>query len=319
LLVCIAVGCGSQQRAAHPLTAPLVGAGSRPGIDAIQPSDLLIEPDAGVRPLVRLIDRAQSRIFVEDYILTDRGIIRALERAAAQGVQVDVLLEPHPLGMGTQPQRLAEQLRAAGITVRWSPSRYALTHAKMMVLDDRAAIISTANFSRSGFTSDRDAAVVDRRGADVRSLSNIFRADWDDIPTRRVAGDLVVSPDTARPMIEGLVRRARRRLDVYAEELVDSRMARLFSAAARRGVRVRIILPAPPSVDGLRGVAIRRLRSPYAHAKVIVVDSRVAFVGSENLSAQSLDRNREIGVLIRGRRIGQLSTVFDRDWRRAAG
>jgi phosphatidylserine/phosphatidylglycerophosphate/cardiolipin synthase-like enzyme len=62
------------------------------------------------------------------------------------------------------------------------------------------------------------------------------------------------------------------------------------------------------------GVLVREVRNPYIHAKVILIDGREAFVGSENLSAESLDRNREVGILIHGASLHRLIAVFARDW-----
>jgi len=91
---------------------------------------------------------------------------------------------------------------------------------------------------------------------------------------------------------------------------------------------VRVILPAPASgsldydAPGIRavgaaGVRVRRLPRAYLyiHAKAIVADGRRAFVGSQNLSAASLDGNRELGVIIADRgAIGTLESTFAGDW-----
>jgi phosphatidylserine/phosphatidylglycerophosphate/cardiolipin synthase-like enzyme len=42
------------------------------------------------------------------------------------------------------------------------------------------------------------------------------------------------------------------------------------------------------------------------HAKLILADAGLAFVGSQNFSATSLDKNREVGVAI--------ADTFGRDW-----
>jgi phosphatidylserine/phosphatidylglycerophosphate/cardiolipin synthase-like enzyme len=57
-------------------------------------------------------------------------------------------------------------------------------------------------------------------------------------------------------------------------------------------------------------------KSPvYMHAKMLVGGSE-AFVGSENFSRTSLQDNREIGLLLGGRDIGELQAQFNRDWNR---
>ena len=46
-----------------------------------------------------------------------------------------------------------------------------------------------------------------------------------------------------------------------------------------------------------------------------MADGRRAFVGSQNLSAASLDLNRELGVIIADRHaIQTLEDTFDADW-----
>jgi phosphatidylserine/phosphatidylglycerophosphate/cardiolipin synthase-like enzyme len=51
------------------------------------------------------------------------------------------------------------------------------------------------------------------------------------------------------------------------------------------------------------------------HAKMMVADGRLAFVGSENISAASLDRNRELGLMIADQQvISRLQKTFQVDW-----
>ncbi|MGI8969011.1 MAG: phospholipase D-like domain-containing protein [Chloroflexota bacterium] len=283
---------------------------------------LLTEPQSGEKPLIRAIDAAQQRVFVECYLLSNRRIVRALERAESQGVQVLVLLERKPVGLGTQPARMADELHAAGIGVRWTSSRFALTHAKFMVLDDRVAVISTANFSAAGFHTDRDFVAMDYRLADARQLSNIFRADWDRIHPAFEDPALIVAPVYARGDVDGLILGARRSVDVYAEEVVDATVESLLIARAKQHVRVRVLLPPGASIPAVQlltgqGVLVRTLNAPYIHAKALIVDHMRGYIGSENLSTQSLDRNREVGIWLG---TGGLSTVerrFNADWMRA--
>ena len=321
LLVLVCVSACSAQRAGAPVPADgRMDVNLGPGII---PTELAVEPQAGSRPLVRALDRAQTRVFVEIYILTDSSVIRALERAAAQGVAVYVMLEPSPLGLGTQPDRMMDRLRAAGIFVKWTRPGFQLTHAKFVVVDDRLAVISSANFSRSAFRQNRDLLVLDRRPADVLAISKLFRADWDRLPARFEDLDLLVAPVNARPKLQLLIARARRTIDIYAEEIADTRIERQLGAAAERGLRVRVVLPwggsrAAVAALARKGVGVRELRSPYIHAKVVSVDGKEAYVGSENLSATSLDKNRELGILLRGSAVRQLDTVFATDWRRGS-
>ena len=70
---------------------------------------------------------------------------------------------------------------------------------------------------------------------------------------------------------------------------------------------VELILPMPssssatnPDVSRLEsgGVQVRYSTTLYMHAKLIIVDSTLGFTGSENFSSNSLDNNRELGIVI---------------------
>ncbi len=278
----------------------------------------MVEPHAGVHPLVRAIDKAQNQIFLEMYILSDSRVIRALQRAEVQGVEVYVLLERHPFGLPIQPISVAERLRASGVHVRWSRPGFTYTHAKFAVLDDRLAIISTANFSRSAFSHNREFLVSTRRKVDVRALSSIFRADWDRLPIRITDTNLIISPENARTKLRCFLGAARHSVDIYAEEVADVAIEKELIRLAKRGIRVRLLLPPGPSpaVAPLRlgGIEVRQLRVPYVHAKMMVIDGREAFVGSENLSTTSMNDNREVGIFLRSGSIAVLERTFERDW-----
>jgi cardiolipin synthase len=98
-----------------------------PGVQGVQ---VYVEPDAGEHPITDAINAAQKSIWLEIYILTDRNVIRALEEAVNRGVDVRVMLEPHPFGGGGSPARTMDQLRAAGAKVQESNPGFALTHEK---------------------------------------------------------------------------------------------------------------------------------------------------------------------------------------------
>src|SRR5579872_3989585 len=58
------------------------------GIQGVQ---VFVEPDDGEQVITNAIANAQKSIWLEIYILSDRNVIRALEEAANQGVDVRVM------------------------------------------------------------------------------------------------------------------------------------------------------------------------------------------------------------------------------------
>src|SRR3712207_9468384 len=64
------------------------------------------------------------------------------------------------------------------------------------------------------------------------------------------------------------------------------------------------------------GVEVRLASSLAIHAKLIVADGKRAFIGSQNLSATSLDQNRELGIIVEDPvNLSRLTRTFAIDFR----
>ncbi len=58
-------------------------------------------------------------------------------------------------------------------------------------------------------------------------------------------------------------------------------------------------------------------KKPYVHAKMILVDDTYLIVSSINMSANSMDENREIGIiLIDAGIIEKFRGQFEKDWKK---
>ena len=110
-------------------------------------------PGAEIRPLaLGLIDGARQTVDLELFVLTDTGVVHALEAAALRGVAVRVLLDPSQ--PSSDPSYAA--LRSAGIQVRWYHSHGELLHAKAMVADATSVLFGSANWSGGGFARNHE-------------------------------------------------------------------------------------------------------------------------------------------------------------------
>ena len=295
---------------------------------------VFVEPNSGESPITNAIRGAQKSVWLEIYLLTDRNVISALEEAANRGIDVRVMLEPHPVGGGASPSRTIDQLRAAGIKAQPSDPGFTLTHEKGLIIDGNTVFIMTSNFTRSalGGTSgsngfaNREYDIIDTNPQDVQAVSAIFQADWDHTNAQFNDSNLVVSPVNSRNDFMSLINSAHHTLLIEAEEMYDSNIEQAIANAAQRGVQVEIILPAPSgsfgdsnsqgiSVIKQGGVQVREDPRLYMHAKIIVVDGKMAFVGSENISTQSLDQNRELGIIVSDAGVlNTLQQTFQEDW-----
>lgn len=133
-------------------------------------------PGTEIRPLaVSLIEGARSRLDLELFVLTDTGIVRALEAAHTRGVSVRVLLDPSQHSSDPSIQALA----AAGVDVRLYRSRGELLHAKAIVADSTTVLFGSANWSGGGFARNHelDIELVDAPVVAQEMLQQM-RLDW---------------------------------------------------------------------------------------------------------------------------------------------
>lgn len=325
---------GRAQTALFPFVAILLLACASPAQTAVVPgpappgapaAQLIVEPDDGVQPVVAFVSQAHQTLDVAMYLLSDRDLIDALEASQRRGVRVRVMLEENPYGTGPGNRRVFDSLKGAGIAVRWGPPEFEFNHEKYAVADGRVALIGTANWTYSAFTKNREYLAEDSAAQDVQQLAALFEADWERQAAQVHDPTLVISPLDSRKDFLALIGSARRTIEIEAEEMEDPQITRTLVAAARRGVQVEVIVPSPtekpdPNAAGeqaLRagGARVRELRQPYVHGKEVVVDGHAAFLGSENFSRTSLDKNREVGLLIDDAAVvKRLEETFRHDW-----
>jgi phosphatidylserine/phosphatidylglycerophosphate/cardiolipin synthase-like enzyme len=182
----------------------------------------------------------------------------------------------------------------------------------------------TLNPSQAAFNDNREYAAEVRRGAELTDLSRLFEADWSNVAEPTLSSNLVVSPQNARDRLTKLLRRANRDILATVEVYTDSGIRTVMKERLDEGARVRIVLADPRDVDQNAdaarvlksyGFEVRFLHSPVMHAKAIVVDGALAYVGSVNLTSTSLSQNREVGVIVDdAATVGPLRAQAEADW-----
>jgi phosphatidylserine/phosphatidylglycerophosphate/cardiolipin synthase-like enzyme len=288
---------------------------------------VFVEPDDGRSPILQELEAAERTITLQVYLLSDNEIIEALERAAARGVEVRVLLEEHPFGGSGLNPKAFERLEAADVGVRWGNPVFTFSHVKTIVIDREVAIVMNLNLTVSAFTRNREFGVITTRPAEVAQAAAIFEADWERTE-EPPDGPLVVSPTTSRDRLLDLIEGAERSIDVYAEVVRDQEILGAIVAAAERGVAVRLLMSQEDEDDDRgrderamlaeAGIDVRFASRLYVHAKIVLVDRVRAYLGSQNFTATSLDQNREIGVILdEPAGIARIAQTFDADF--AAG
>lgn len=293
---------------------------------------VFVEPSAGYRVIADAISGAKKSVYVEMYLLTERHVISNLEEAARRGLDVRVMLEGHPYGSGSvSPTQTLDKLKAAGVQAKTTNPAFALTHEKGMIIDGATAYITTANYTLSALggsssTTNREYGIIDTNPQDVQAVTDIFNADWNRTSVQVNAPNLVISPINSRNDFTSLIGSAHKTVLIEAEEMQDSGIEQAIVDAAKRGVQVQVIVPVPRSsssdsnsqgINTIKqgGAQVKEDGRYYMHAKIIVVDGQKAFVGSENISTASLERNRELGILVSDAAVlTTLQQTFQQDW-----
>lgn len=133
-----------------------------------------------------------------------------------------------------------------------------------------------------------------------------------------------------RPTLHRLFAEARRSIHLtMAYFAPDDDLIHELCRAARRGVRVELMLPSRTDVPLLvpaarsfyetllqAGVHIHERQGAILHAKTMVIDRRISVIGSTNLDYRSIEYNLELSAVITSEELGQqMVSLFEHDVR----
>lgn len=298
--------------------------------------------------LVQLIDAAQTSVHVAMYVFDTDPVARAvrdhLTAKTRQGVQVRVLLD----GVGslhTHRRFFSELLRQGGQVAYFMPLLHRpfrgrtnlRNHRKIAIIDNTTAWTGGRNIGAEYMGPEptperwRDISFV-LQGPAVAHYHDVFRADWefasgDYLPSTWIdrphdysaVGQAVVQVVPSGPdlphdalydAIVSMAFTAQERLWIASPYFVpDHALSQALEIAARRGIDVRVIVPAKSNyilVDLVRGRYLRDLQRAGAkvllytpammHAKLLLKDQDLAMIGSANMDIRSLFLDYEIAA-----------------------
>ena len=294
------------------------------------------------------IANARDSVRLETYIYSNGHLGRlfadALLAAAKRGVQVSVLVDD--FGSWSLPPNYFDSLAVAGARVsrfnRMTFWRFAVRdHRKLLVCDSRIAFIGGFNISDE-YDGDGIASGWRDVGARIENseLAVALAESFDEIfsfaeSRRRPLRRLFVRRHSLFQCVERLSHydplkvmsfskllrrdlvRARDVRIVSAYFLPTLRLRRALIHAARRGGRVRLILPGRTDVPISKlaarnlykrlmqaGVEIYEYEPQILHAKLICLGP-VTYIGSANLDIRSLRLNYELIVRFHDRNIAE--------------
>ena len=122
---------------------------------------LIIQPDAGVAPLVTSIKQAKKTIDIVIFRLDRYEIARALGEAVQRGVHVRALTAHQNRGGTKTLRKLEMRLLEMGVTVSRTADDLVRYHGKMLIIDGRFLHVY-ASISRASTCQSRSFGVVSK-------------------------------------------------------------------------------------------------------------------------------------------------------------
>jgi phosphatidylserine/phosphatidylglycerophosphate/cardiolipin synthase-like enzyme len=159
-------------------------------------------------------------------------------------------------------------------------------HAKYLVADDGPAVVASFNFTLKCFERTCDAFVLTHDAAVVSGLRQLIAADRGGRPMPAgLTPRLIVGPESSRRQITTLIGQAQSSIRVIDAKLSDPGLVALLKERRRAGLAVEVF-------DS------KRLGALKSHGKILLIDDRIAVVGSMALASVSLDTRREVAIIV---------------------
>jgi cardiolipin synthase A/B len=315
--------------------------------------------------MLEAIRSAKSTITFETYIYWSETIGQefadALVQRASAGVKVHVLLDW--VGSLKMDTRYLTQLKAAGVEVEryHQPAWYSLqrlnnrTHRKILVVDGIIGFtggVGIADQWRGDARNEREWRDTHFRvdGPVVAQMQAVFMDNWIKatgrvlhdhtyFPATNAAGDTPAQMFSSSPnngsdsmhlMYLMMIAAASKTIELSSSYFVPDELAiKALTAAARRGVSIRIITPGG-KIDAQivrrasrsrwgdllqAGVQIAEFQPTMFHCKILVVDRLLVSVGSTNFDNRSFRLNDEANLnALDDTLAARLSADFEADW-----
>jgi cardiolipin synthase len=130
--------------------------------------------------MAKFIDTAEHRLRIQHPKYVDAVILDHIAAAVGRGVNVHVLCGGrHGISDWDILDTFASlrMLRRFGVKVR--KQKNLRVHAKLVIVDDREALVGSMNIDRSAFDLRRELGITVDDPAAVEQLSQVFDADWE--------------------------------------------------------------------------------------------------------------------------------------------
>jgi cardiolipin synthase len=322
----------------------------------------LIDGAGAIAPITAAIESAVRSIHLEVFQFQPdafgQAVADMLSAKSAKGVKVRLMVDQY--GTKPEPETAAKVeemfavLRSAGVEIiipKGSIFNGHLDHRKVLVIDGEVAFTGGMNVGKDYQENwhDQQTMVI---GPAVAKLQEAFVSQWRAAGGKFDAGENLYPP---QPEVAGgsdtrivshaggqdrNIKAAYLRAFLTAQSeirianpyFVDSDVVAVLSAAARRGVKVQVIVPEDNDVRIVQrasrafypdlieaGVEVYEYQGRMAHEKVCTIDGFGVTAGSSNMDSRSFVNNDELNIVMADAKLAEYVNkhLFDEDLKRS--
>jgi cardiolipin synthase len=272
---------------------------------------LIVQPDAGIAPVISAIKQAKKSIDILIFRLDRAELARALEAAVARGINVRALTAHTNRGGEKNLRKLEMELLEGGVTVSRTADDLLRYHGKMMIVDNASLHVYGFNFTGLDMGKSRSLGIVTKNRKLIQEANKLFEADFNRQPYTPGNGRFVVSPENARERLTKFIEGARRELLIYDPKVSDDTVLRILAERQKAGVDVKVI----GRVEAKWDLKSEKFPGRRLHIRAIVRDGSRGFIGSQSLRRLELEKRREVGVILDDPKVvNQMRAIFETDW-----
>lgn len=265
-----------------------------------------------------------STIDLQTYEFTEKHLRAKLKNLAEQGVNIRIMIEnkKYQQFKNTYKELLEIFSGLQNIEVKSDehlPTQY--LHSKITLMQS-GFWIQSSNLTHSTFANNREHLFRSENPQVLKSLKTLFEKDrkGEQLLASDLHPNLVVCNLNCRDIITDLLSWAQESIIIQTQYLNDPS---LFDIIAQKSEQLafKAIFSDTEANQELPEYfwthQVRLMKKPYVHTKMILIDKKILLLGSMNLSANSLDNNREIWIILTDQGlIDQFLEGFRVDWKK---
>ena len=268
------------------------------------------------------LSSADDIVKIQTYEFTKKEIKQILKSLLEKWVIVELIMENNKYQQYQNTRKQIEEYFSdyPRFQMRSDEQMWTLyTHSKIALIDSWFWI-QTANLTHSSFFNNREHFFYSENTGVRNSLYDIFDKDWngESIELDDIHPNLVVCNINCRAVIENLLSNAEKSILIQSQYILDENILEILKEKSDELDDMRFIVSDTDSNDFLIEYfgpwVARKFSKYYNHTKMILVDDEKLLLWSMNLSDTSLDKNREIWIiLIDSWIISQYKDLFEND------